>query len=563
MSSAIWNRLFSGSAAQPADHGEDSSAQRPAGDLTMKGVSLKWSTSPARWKDSSPICAEHLHDAPLMQKLAISKTTLREIPWRDIMEHVLTLAATDVGISFDHPKLLTAMVEAAGLSTLQHLASYLHDWNAVSGRVQSILDWHSSPKEMCERSRPGAFLADCMITELKIREHGAKCKVHYHVVYNAEYYLMGHEMGIVKNGNSSANNVGNQLECLCWVALEEDRPLWIIALVWHAAQLEQRKKRKPAATVILSTESDSDVHPVHETQAATAQRNSSASRPASPPDHPKPERVHIPALIELEAGHVEAACGMVYEAHLTRGFQLEQDMEDAKQSFNAAQASRAASIAAAQASSSSTDPHRQSQQHEQSASSATQPSPQVPAEEPSSAAQPASTPCLPKPKPCSRTIPPPPPLMRAPVHSVAQLECTINVSAASPVPASHPKRRLVIQTGSESTGKNATAIAEPSSEVPAEEASGAAQPASPPSPPKAKPSSKVSADEHSLLHRLLQTDASQSRHEPRCSHSSGGFKTDGEISKGKVTERALVAWSGGDDVGALCGALDCTDVVPG
>ena len=343
MSSAIWNRLFSGSAAQPADHGDDSSAQRPAGDLTMKGVSLKWSTSPARWKDSSPICAEHLHDAPLMQKLAISRTTLREIPWRRILEHVLTMAATNMSIPFDAPKLLSAVVEAARLSTLEHLASYLHDWRAISGRVQAVLDWHSSPKEMCERSRPGAYLADCMITELKVHEHGANATVHYHVVYNAEYHAMGHEMGIVKNGNSSANNVGNQLECLCWVALEEDRPLWIIALVWHAAQLEQRKKRKPAATVILSTESDSDVHPVHETQAATAQRNSSASRPASPPDHPKPERVHIPALIELEAGHVEAACGMVYEAHLTRGFQLEQDMEDAKQSFNATQASRAAS----------------------------------------------------------------------------------------------------------------------------------------------------------------------------------------------------------------------------
>ena len=132
-------------------------------------------------------------------------------------------------------------------------------------------------------------------------------------------------------------------------------------------------------------------------------------------------------------------------------------------------------------------PTGQSQQQEQSASSATQPSPQVPAEEHSSAAQPASTPCIPKPKPVSRTIPPPPPLMRTPVPinvSTAQLECTINVSAASPVPASHPKRRPIIQSGSESTGKNATAIAKSSPEVPAERASGAALPASPPDHPK-------------------------------------------------------------------------------
>ena len=45
--------------------------------------------------------------------------------------------------------------------------------------------------------------------------------------------------------------------------------------------------------------------------------------------------------------------------------------------------------------------------------------------------------------------------------------------------------------------------------------------------------------------------------------STGGFKTDEEISKGKVTERALVAWSGGDDAGARSDALDCKDVLLG
>ena len=61
----------------------------------------------------------------------------------------------------------------------------------------------------------------------------------------------------------------------------------------------------------------------------------------TPPHHPKPKRVHTPALIKLEAGDVTSASGMVLQAHLTRGLQLEQDMKDAKQSFNAAQASRA------------------------------------------------------------------------------------------------------------------------------------------------------------------------------------------------------------------------------
>ena len=105
---------------------------------------------------------------------------------------------------------------------------------------------------------------------------------------------------------------------------------------------EQSDKHKSTAAVIAATEPDSDAHPV---PVHTAQTSSSTARSATPSDHPKPVRVDIPALIELEAGHFVAAAGMVYEAHLTRGFQLEQDMQDAKKSFNEAQASRAVSIA--------------------------------------------------------------------------------------------------------------------------------------------------------------------------------------------------------------------------
>ena len=319
------------SAPQPGQHSHRSSAEPPAGELSMAwGVSLKWTTCPSKWKDSAQIFATHLHAAPRMQAFATTLTTLREIPWRRILEHLLTTAATRMDIPFDAPKLLSAVVEAAGMSTLEDLASYLHDWRAVSERVQAVLDWQISAKEMCERSRPGAYLADCMITELKVREQGLRSSVHYHAVGNPEYQIIGQEMGIAQEcgTNSSANNVGNQLECLCWVAFEEDRPEWIIALVWHAHQLEStwcsRKKFKSSAAVTAATEADesflirSDLHPAHETQAATWE-----------------ERVHIPALTALEAGHFHEACGL----------QLEKEFEDAQQSCIEAQASRAASQA--------------------------------------------------------------------------------------------------------------------------------------------------------------------------------------------------------------------------
>ena len=116
------------------------------------GVSLKWTTCPSKWKDSAQIYATHLHAAPRMQAFATTLTTLRDIPWRRILEHLLTTAATRMNIPFDAPKLLSAVVEAAGMSTLDDLTSYLHEWRAVSERVRAVLDWQISAKEMCERN---------------------------------------------------------------------------------------------------------------------------------------------------------------------------------------------------------------------------------------------------------------------------------------------------------------------------------------------------------------------------------------------------------------------------
>ena len=101
--------------------------------------------------------------------------------------------------------------------------------------------------------------------------------------------------------------------------------------------------------------SSSAVQPAIQRQRHTAEQSGGGQhwrsqhwdkQDGTPPHHPKPKRVHTPALIKLEAGDVTSASGMVLQAHLTRGLQLEQDMKDAKLSFETAQTSRAASIAA-------------------------------------------------------------------------------------------------------------------------------------------------------------------------------------------------------------------------
>ncbi len=128
-----------------------------------------------------------------------------------------------------------SIVQAASLDTLAALRKFLEDWADSSARVRSIVNWEYSAKALCEKSRPGAFLCDCMVTEAMVRKGGRK-NVHYHVAHNDTFQTIAQSLRMTKSMN--ANNAGNVLEALCWVAFEEGKPLWTVALAWHAVRLQ-------------------------------------------------------------------------------------------------------------------------------------------------------------------------------------------------------------------------------------------------------------------------------------------------------------------------------------
>ena len=59
-------------------------------------------------------------------------------------------------------------------------------------------------------------------------------------VGNDMFDKVAHALGVVSKDKTSDNNVGNQMETLCWVAFEEDQVFWIIGLVWHAHTMLDR-----------------------------------------------------------------------------------------------------------------------------------------------------------------------------------------------------------------------------------------------------------------------------------------------------------------------------------
>ncbi len=198
-------------------------------------VVLQWTRDSRDWKDESEICTVHLEGAPLLRELSEGKHLLKELPWRRILIHTLSSAASQTNIATDDKDLVGSIVQTAALDTLAALRKFLEDWADSSARVWSTVNWEYSAKELCEKSRPGAFLSDCMVTEAMVRK-GARKNVHCHVAYNNTFQTITQSSPMTKSMN--ANNAGNVLEALCWVALEEGKPLWTVALAWHVLRLQ-------------------------------------------------------------------------------------------------------------------------------------------------------------------------------------------------------------------------------------------------------------------------------------------------------------------------------------
>ena len=88
-----------------------------------------------------------------------------------------------------------------------------------------------TPSDTRDINRLGAWLGDTVNTELCVRARTHRPRVKYVVVLNSSYKELGTMLGLDSGVNSSANNVANIFEHLMWLALEEDRCEWILAVL--------------------------------------------------------------------------------------------------------------------------------------------------------------------------------------------------------------------------------------------------------------------------------------------------------------------------------------------
>ena len=190
------------------------------------GRSLVWQGVPEHWSDLcrlgaclvSYVVAARL---PLAGRLCGTDSDaqhreMRSLPWRPLCEHVCVHGSR---------------AGAPALTTVAELRAYLDDWSAGSVRVRDTLKWRYSPSAMRDISRLGAWLGDTVHTELCVRTGSHHRGVKWVVVNNENYKELGTLLEVDTGQITSANNMGNMLEHLMWLALEEHRCEWILGVL--------------------------------------------------------------------------------------------------------------------------------------------------------------------------------------------------------------------------------------------------------------------------------------------------------------------------------------------
>lgn len=208
-----------------------------------KGVGLHWGKSPSQWKDTSTVgdlLVQHLADMPIFCSLASPDMFLRDLPWRELVEHVLSVSCIDAGVLPTSDVLVGSLARSRGWDSLEGLRSGFKDWTDRSPRLRNVCamkGWTSTLfKDVC---RPGAWLADSLFTELSVRHGNHRASVEFVPVGNGDYRELARGLHLSSENYSSSNNVGNVMEHIMWVALEEGQCLWATSALSFLLQREE------------------------------------------------------------------------------------------------------------------------------------------------------------------------------------------------------------------------------------------------------------------------------------------------------------------------------------
>ena len=169
---------------------------------------------------------------------------LTDLPYVSLIRLVFTRAAIDAGLRIEavlmteeHVRLV---LRCHGLLELEGLQAALRMWMDRNAAVADTMNGKYVAGFMKELNRPGAWLLDYVATVLYAAKYTLKPRAKYKVVLNSELVALVKDLNLVSSNGArvglgmNSNNLGNLIEYLAWLALEDDRCALIVALAWHS-----------------------------------------------------------------------------------------------------------------------------------------------------------------------------------------------------------------------------------------------------------------------------------------------------------------------------------------
>ena len=220
------------------------------------GPVLQWNCLPQSWRVPHPISLRfyELENFPRLRALAVGKEQLHELPWQTLTEHALISMSSATHTDAVSDEVILAGLAARNLDSVEGMRTYLHEWSASSTLVKDargMTHWNS--QSFAKMAAVGAWFGDCIFSELLVRAGHMSSTRKYRATPNSAYAFLARSIEVCTGDYGSNNNLGNVMEHLMWLALEENRCIFAVAVQhWIVHQYKSNKN-----TVVLDLESSS------------------------------------------------------------------------------------------------------------------------------------------------------------------------------------------------------------------------------------------------------------------------------------------------------------------
>ena len=214
-------------------------------DSLSSGEGLQWSCPRENWKDGSLVCVSQyqLTSFPKLREMVFNKQQLNQLPWGRLTETFLVRLCGVTGGHEVTNALVAECLRKSNLHTVHGMKKYLDAWSRVSISVRdarSMAHWNS--RRFAAMANMGAWVGDCIISELSVRAGKMRPNRKYRCTSNEAYVVLGNRLDVNTGVYGSRNNIGNVMEHLMWIAFEEDRYAFAVAVQhWVLHQWESQE----------------------------------------------------------------------------------------------------------------------------------------------------------------------------------------------------------------------------------------------------------------------------------------------------------------------------------